>query len=160
MKKAKKPSHLTFYLVSAEDNGVQYWKFGITKHDNPLKRDPKRYQEVFRAVPLDYLDATQAEQDFRDVVRLFLGGCPVGRESLDYKASLESILALFDWLVWRAVVRPGNPFRTECWISHRNYIINNEDVACAAQLAPLVRAVGRSIEECCQSVKALEPMWA
>lgn len=40
----------TLYLVSAEKNGIGYWKVGITHHADPLKRDRKHYREVFRAV--------------------------------------------------------------------------------------------------------------
>ena len=39
----------TLYLVSAMKKGINYWKVGITEKDDPLKRDSKHYQEVFRA---------------------------------------------------------------------------------------------------------------
>ena len=39
----------TMYLVSAMKKGINYWKVGINQRDDPLKRDSKHYQEVFRA---------------------------------------------------------------------------------------------------------------
>ena len=52
----------TLYLVSAleapkdaltQTEPRQYWKIGVTKWADPLRRDRKRYQEVFRAVQIE-----------------------------------------------------------------------------------------------------------
>ncbi|GIS14550.1 MAG: hypothetical protein CM15mP116_11330 [Synechococcus sp.] len=44
----------TMYLVSAMKKGINYWKVGINQRDDPLKRDSKHYQEVFRAEKIEW----------------------------------------------------------------------------------------------------------
>ena len=44
----------TMYLVSAMKKGINYWKVGINQKDDPLKRDSKHYQEVFREEKIEW----------------------------------------------------------------------------------------------------------
>jgi len=114
---------------------LAYWKVGITNKRDPLRRDPKRYQEVFRAVefadeiwtqdlidhynncgisphsmasvtPGDIYRSGKERAGFVEwyVRRAFNQiATPVGLESLDIRAPLQSVLDLFDQMVsWDA----------------------------------------------------------
>ena len=101
------PTYL--YLVSAEKKGVQYWKVGITEKQNPLNRDPKVYQEVFRkeifaweyharqvenAISRHYRSLNDAaESEGYEIIK------PPSKEALAYSFSLETALEIYDWWV-------------------------------------------------------------
>ena len=91
----------TLYLVSAEKNGVSYWKVGITRHANPLKRDRKHYRETFRAVQLDDAVAKFIELGIAKTFGVanqsknFDMG-QSGRETLSHAFSLDDALTIFD----------------------------------------------------------------
>ena len=55
----------TVYLVSAVRGGEWHWKIGITHHEDPLKRDRKRYREVHRAVRVSTPVITRAYVDLQ-----------------------------------------------------------------------------------------------
>ena len=59
----------TLYLVSAMKKGINYWKVGINQKDDPLKRDSKHYQEVFRAEKIEW--AADAELIEINIARTF-----------------------------------------------------------------------------------------
>ena len=89
----------TLYLVSATSAaGGWLWKVGITKHDNPLKRNPKQYSEVFRAVRLPHLWAFNIELHIAQTFNK-LSRCPEGREYLTGDFGLEQVCSVYDfWL--------------------------------------------------------------
>ena len=101
------PTYL--YLVSAEKKGVQYWKAGITEKEDPIKRAPKFYREVFRKKQFSWKKHAQdvettiarhfrelnrvAERDGYEITK------PPTKEGLAYEYSLEVALEVFDWWV-------------------------------------------------------------
>lgn len=101
------PTYL--YLVSAEKEGIQYWKVGITEKENVLKRDPQHYREVFRKTSYEWKTHAQdvetaiagnfrglnevAEEEGYEIVK------PPSKEALAYSFSLESALEIYDWWV-------------------------------------------------------------
>ena len=103
----------TLYLVSAlSKNGEWLWKVGITKHDNPLKRNPKQYSEVFRSVRLPHGWAHEIElciaQTFNSFER-----CAEGREYLTGKFSLEQVAAIYDF--WLEAAMDAECYRQDAW---------------------------------------------
>lgn len=88
----------TLYLVSAETpEGEGYWKVGITKHVNPLKRNPKAYREVFHS---QVFESEGAAKDVEmAIARTFkaVAPCAHGREALEYKAGLEIASEIYDF---------------------------------------------------------------
>ena len=92
------PTYL--YLVSAEKEGIQYWKVGITEKENVLARDPQHYREVFRKTTFEWKTHAQdvetaiarnfrglnevAEEEGYEIVK------PPSKEALAYSFSLES----------------------------------------------------------------------
>ena len=200
----------TLYLVSAEDNGVQYWKVGVTKHKDPLRRDPKRYKEVFRSVqfedelwtaesiayaaknqfgwledgtvPGDVEESAQECAWFveQQIARCFqVIGCPVGKESIDCRVSLSTVLTLFDQYVsWyksgdicyakphmtaqeqEAFIREvvcidcygdQEPEKAEKWISHEKVVWERMD--------ELMAQVRSELSEVEIETKEPQPMW-
>jgi hypothetical protein len=181
----------TLYLVSAEDKGLKYWKIGITKHADPLKRDRKKYQEVFRAVRFDVVedgedddDAWFVESVMKDALKRI--GCPVGTESIDYAASLESVTSLFDQFVrwheenllchiWPASSEEEHIESKMEWVEEsKTWVGRFENAEASAKedilrygplwrkCDELVQSVLDSIQEACVEVeqKEIQPMWA
>ncbi len=64
-KQVKDLEQCTVYLVSAVKDGEWHWKIGITHHEDPLKRDRKRYREVHRAVRVSIPVVTRAYVDLQ-----------------------------------------------------------------------------------------------
>ena len=97
----------TLYLVSAMKKGINYWKVGITQKDDPLKRDSKHYQEVFRAEKIEW--AADAELIEINVARTFKKLMfksmmedatilePPAREGLSYDFPVEVPIEIYDW---------------------------------------------------------------
>ena len=97
------PTYL--YLVSAEKEGIQYWKVGITEKENVLKRDPQHYREVFRKTSYEWKKHAQdvetaiagnfrglnavAEEEGYEIVK------PPSKEARAYSFSLESALEIY-----------------------------------------------------------------
>jgi len=123
---------LTLYLVSAcqteadiakyglEGRDGHYWKVGITFHENPLKRDPARYQEAFRAVRLEDDQAKLTEYVIKETfqkVRPSKGTT----EGLAYSAGLEVATTIFDFFVNECIEHPETFYRgcAVSWITPR-----------------------------------------
>jgi hypothetical protein len=97
----------TLYLVSAEKRGIRYWKVGITHHENPLKRDPSNYREVFRAERLEWGGSAEEvelciAQTFKWIMmQTKMEGLPLSevpaREGLSYDFPVEVPLEVYDW---------------------------------------------------------------
>lgn len=92
----------TLYLVSAEKNGTGYWKVGITKKKDPLKRDKKHYREVFRSIDIHHFDAIEIELAIAQTFCLIGNEPNCGRESLSYSHSLSTALTVFDYWIEKA----------------------------------------------------------
>ena len=109
----------TLYLVSAIQDGIPFWKVGITHHEDPLKRDPERYQEVFRAVRMPSRKAALKAEAV--IARCFRCLAPViGKESLSTKVQLMTVLELFDSLVENADKFAHKAFTTT-YEKHANF---------------------------------------
>lgn len=101
---------LTLYLVSAlqtdadvakyglEGRDGHYWKVGITFHEDPLKRDPARYQEVYRALCFEDNSAKMLETA---IARVFGVVGPVRgvREGLQAIYGVEYAERVYDFFV-------------------------------------------------------------
>jgi hypothetical protein len=101
---------LTLYLVSAlqtdadvakyglEGRDGHYLKVGITFHEDPLKRDPARYQEAFRALRFEDSSAKVLETA---IARVFGAVGPVRgvREGLQYLHGVEYATRVYDFFV-------------------------------------------------------------
>lgn len=97
----------TLYLVSAMKKGINYWKVGITQKDDPLKRDPKHYLEVFRAEKIEW--GADAQDIEINVARTFYWlmfksrsdghaiSEPPAREGLSYDFPVEVPMHIYDW---------------------------------------------------------------
>ena len=148
----------TLYLVSAETpQGEGYWKVGITAKTDPLKRDPKRYREVFRAVRLEDREAVFVENKLRDAFKAV--GTFIGWEAISGFASLESVCDLFDqfvdWaqenslcLVWPELTADQAELR-------RRFCVYGADFAYSAEADADVKADRPLWERCEQLVAAI-----
>ena len=131
---------------------ISYWKVGITKWANPLRRDRKRYQEVFRSVCLpSQWDAARIEKRIRDSFKSV--DCPIGFEALNGLASLESVLALFD----ECVARYQAASKLKNWNNQASLPVDEK------RIAELSAAIAESINEAKAALverKEPVPMWA
>jgi len=169
----------TLYLVSAETpEGEGYWKIGITKWANPIKRDPQRYREVFRAVPLGLNQARFVESQLSKAFGKI--GFFIGVEALPHAASLEAVCELFDQLVawessglaevWPELTADESEERVRFCVYGSDDAYSAEAEAHVSDMRPawtrceqLVAAVSKSIEAA-KSARGIhstrEPMWA
>ncbi len=108
---------LTLYLVSAlqtdadiakrgvEGRDGRYWKVGVTTHSDPLKRDPGRYQEAFRALRFNDATAKVLETAIARVFRA-IGAVHGVREGLQYAYGLECAERIYDFFVQELSANP------------------------------------------------------
>jgi hypothetical protein len=78
------------------NEGVGYWKVGVTRHPDPLKRDRRHYREVFRAVEFNCeADARRVELQ---IAQWFAKVAPSvhGREAAHHSTQLGVLLEIFD----------------------------------------------------------------
>lgn len=110
----------TLYLVSAEVDGVAYWKFGITRHADPLKRDRKRYKEVFRAVQFEDLlwDKSAIEESLRSFSYLYEYGGRKKPMPGDVRFTAKENAANCEYCLCRAIRRLKYTIGNE-WIDGR-----------------------------------------
>ena len=97
----------TLYLVSAMKKGINYWKVGITQKEDPIKRDPKHYLEVFRSEKIPW--GADAEIIELNIARTFFWlmfktknegyrfSEPPAREGLSYDFPVEVPIEIYDW---------------------------------------------------------------
>ncbi|MAX22833.1 MAG: hypothetical protein CMJ60_11805 [Planctomycetaceae bacterium] len=117
----------TLYLVSAMKKGINYWKVGITKKDDPLKRDPKHYLEVFRDEKIEWgADAENIEINIARTFHWLMLNTrsdgysvsePPAREGLSYDFPVEVPMKIYDWWLNLAQTsdRAPNPdFEPDC----------------------------------------------
>lgn len=127
----------TLYLVSAEKKGQSYWKVGITRHADPLKRDRKHYRETFRAVQLE---DTLAKFIELGIAKTFgaanqskkLDMAVIGRETLSHAFSLDDALTIFDQWVELGTAAAAFAKNEERQLSNRLF----RQVDCARRYDP------------------------
>ena len=103
----------TLYLVSARsEQGEWLWKVGITKHVDPLRRNPKLYSETFRSVRLPWAWAHEIELVIAQTFNI-LERHEQGREFLSGSFGADDVMRIFDF--WLDIAMDSQCYPIEEW---------------------------------------------
>ena len=100
----------TLYLISAEKAAESFWKIGSSKHEDPLKEDPKHFLECFRKELVGASAAKELKRAINHNINYLIADClsdgykmSQPSEGISYELPLKVLEDIYDF--WFAIYK-------------------------------------------------------